>query len=364
MSPHPAQPAPPPATRPRRGGPSRTVLALTVALIGVGGMLIGVVLGPLIAMTTTIVGGGNTEDGRDDASPVLPSSDPTGFVFSRRDNPGRTVVTDQQDVIVATFTDGARATAIAGPVRTFSEPRFTYASVQTATWVRIAPQPWHSGAEQQPWVRPWLAAMLTDTSPDVLAVATEYMQDAPDVVDGDGLRIAGNASFGPEISETRRAIGADFYDYLGVSWEFADGVSKKPSDEQYSALDCSGYLRLVYGYRHGYPLQWDSGPGPGLPRRANDMATIGPGTMLIPDRGERPTELDRLQAGDLLFFTTDDEPDIDHSAIYLGRDTDGLHRFISSRATPNGPTLGDMGGPSVLDGDGFFAERFRTARRI
>ncbi|WP_205347077.1 NlpC/P60 family protein [Pseudonocardia broussonetiae] len=336
---------------------------MTVALIGVGGILVGVVLGPLIAMTSSIVGGADAEGGRDDA-PALPSSDQSGFVFTRLDNPGRTVVTDQQDVIVATLTDGARTTTIAGPVRTFSEPRYTHAAVQTATWVRIAPQPWHPGAEQQPWVRPWLAAMLVDTSPDVLAVATEYMQDAPDVVDDDGLRIAGNASFGPEISETRRAIGADFYDYLGVPWEFADGVSKEPEDEQYSALDCSGYLRLVYGYRQGYPLQWGSSPGPGLPRRANDMATVGPGTMLIPDRGERPTELDRLQAGDLLFFTTDDEPDIDHSGIYLGRDTDGLHRFISSRATPNGPTLGDMGGASVLDGDGFFAERFRTARRL
>jgi hypothetical protein len=37
---------------------------------------------------------------------------------------------------------------------------------------------------------------------------------------------------------------------------------------------------------------------------------------------------------------------------------------MSSRGTINGPTLGDVAGPSVLDGDGLFATNFRAARRV
>lgn len=334
------------------------LLICLAALVGVAGVLAGVVIGPLLAATA----GGPTDV--PPTSAALPSTDPEDLVFARLDDPARTVVTDGQGVVVATFTDGARTVQVTGPERALAEPRYTHAAVRTTAWVRLAPQPWHADADREPWVRPWLADRLADTSPDVLAVAMEYLQDAPAVVDDSGLQIAGNASFGPETSETRRQIGSDFYDYLGVPWEFVDGIERDPEPEQFRALDCSGYLRLVFGYRQGFPLLGGRGPGPGLPRRAHEMATTGPGAEIIPNEGERPADLDRLQAGDLLFFTTDDQPDLDHSAIYVGRDTDGLHRFLSSRATPNGPTLGDLGGPSVLDGDGLFAERFRTAKRL
>lgn len=340
-----------PAHQSTRPGPPRLILALTVGVIGVVGILIGMVQGRAIDSDMAT------------AAPV-PSIDPTAFRFDRLSDSSRTVVTDREGVVVATFTDGARTVAVAGPLRTFAEPRFTLAAVRTATWVRLAPQPWTAGAEQDPWVRPWLASALTDTGPDVLAVAMEYLHNAPDAMDEDEIRYAGNASYGPQRSGGKRAEASDFYDYLGVAWQFSDGVREVPSDERYGAVDCSGYIRLVYGYRLGYPLLGGNTAGPGLPRRAFAMAVFGPGELVIQDHGTRPFDLEKLQAGDLLFFTTDDEPGLDHSAIYLGRDSDGLHRFISSRATPDGPTLGDMAGASVLDGGGYFAERFRAARRI
>lgn len=344
----------------RTGGAMSTVLlALLAAAVAVAGVVVGVLVSPLAGQRGPVEPGPGAA-----ASPELPSADPEGFRFTRLTDPPRTLVTDGQDVTVATFTDGARTVVVAGPVRTFAEPRFTSAVVQTSAWVRLSPVPWSEAEHEAAWVRPWLAGALADPDPDLLAVATQYLHDSPVVVAEDGMQIAGNASFGPEVSETRRAIGSDFHDYLGVVWQFDDGVEREPSADQFRSLDCSGYVRLVFGYRLGYPLLGGRGPGDGLPRRAHDMATTGPGALLIPDRGTRPADLDRLQAGDVLFFTTDDEDDIDHSAIYLGRDSDGLHRFVSSRATPDGPTLGDLGGPSVLDGDGFFAERFRTARRL
>ncbi|GAA4753208.1 C40 family peptidase [Actinomycetospora chibensis] len=336
------------------GGPPRGGGVL-ILVVGVVGLLIGIAAGPAMKLLPGLT--------RWETPVVLPSSDPAGFQFSRLHNPDRTEVIDRQGIAVATFTDGARTVTMAGPLRTISEPRSTSATVETSIWVRVAPEPWHAGREQEPWVRQWLSTALADSSPDVLAIATEYTEEASDQWAQDGVRFAGNANFGPELDNGKRDIGADFYDYLGHSWRFPDGVEKHPNAEQAGALDCSGYLRMVYGYRSGYPLS-SRDEGIGLPRRADTMARSGPGTVIISDRGARPTDFSALRAGDLLFFTTDDDPDIDHSAIYLGRDSDDRHRFISSRGGANGPTMGDFGGASVLQGDGFFAERLRAVRRI
>jgi hypothetical protein len=61
---------------------------------------------------------------------------------------------------------------------------------------------------------------------------------------------------------------------------------------------------------------------------------------------------------------TEDGPRLDHVGMYLGPDEGGHHRFISSRKTHNGPTLGDEGGRSILDGTGDYARSFRAARRL
>jgi cell wall-associated NlpC family hydrolase len=86
----------------------------------------------------------------------------------------------------------------------------------------------------------------------------------------------------------------------------------------------------------------------------------------MPNSGKRALELDRLLPGDLLFFNAGpvQGANIEHSGMYLGVDDRGHHRFISSRTTANGPTMGDLGGESVLDGTGYWALRWRTARRV
>lgn len=88
--------------------------------------------------------------------------------------------------------------------------------------------------------------------------------------------------------------------------------------------------------------------------------------MTIANRGAQVVELDALDAGDLVFFdaSADDATAIDHVGLYLGADADGHHRFVSSRKTADGPTFGDLGGASILDGSGLYARSFRAARRL
>ena len=103
-----------------------------------------------------------------------------------------------------------------------------------------------------------------------------------------------------------------------------------------------------------------------IPRRAFEMYDIAPGVVTIRNSGVQSTAYNRLSPGDLVFFdaSDDDGTQIDHVGRYLGLDSAGRHRFISSRKTVNGPTLGDTGGKSVLDGTGFYATSFRGARRL
>jgi cell wall-associated NlpC family hydrolase len=183
------------------------------------------------------------------------------------------------------------------------------------------------------------------------------------------VRYAGDAAFGPE-SDTDpdgRAENSDFYDYLGVSWRFPDAGPARPDNSRYGDVDCSGYVRLVYGYRMGYPLRGGNGSGPGLPRRAFAMSQSGPGVDIIANHGAPPRDYQPLQAGDLVFFHTDPGTDAyraDHSGIVLGTDSAGRYRFLSSRSKANGPTFGDTGGSAVLDGGGYWSQRFRNARRL
>lgn len=291
----------------------------------------------------------------------------SGYGYRRLTDPDRTQLVDDAGDVVAIMTDGARTVHIVGPERTFAEPRFTKAKVHTRFWPRLAPREWHKGAEKEKWFTDWFPKARRDRSPDVLAVAREYTYVTPPAKDKDGLQYSGDAAFGPlsDIDPDGRAENSDFYDYLGLSWEFPD-KKEKPSPTHILSLDCSGFLRMVYGYRLGYPLRGTNRPGPGLPRRATAMASVGPGALLMPNTGKRARELDRLLPGDLLFFNAGSVQgaNIEHSGMYLGVDDRGHHRFISSRSTANGPTMGDLGGESILDGTGYWAQRWRTARRL
>jgi cell wall-associated NlpC family hydrolase len=295
-------------------------------------------------------------------------TDPTALTFKRLADPARTAAQDPGGRTVAVFTDGARTVRLTGPVRTFKEPKYTSATVSTDAWVRLAPQEWKAGEENAAWFRPWLTAALADTSPDALAIATQYLVGMPEQKDDKGVRFAGDADFGPfsETDADGRAENSDFFDYLGITYKFPDGGRSTPQPDRFGDLDCSGFLRMVYGYRLGYPVRSANTAGVGLPRRAFAMAQFGPGAVVIENRNTTVREHARLQAGDLLFFNLDpsDGPQADHSGIYLGIDDSGHHRFVSSRSKANGPTLGDYGGASILDGSGRLATTFRTARRL
>jgi NlpC/P60 family len=294
--------------------------------------------------------------------------DGSGFSYRRLTAPDRTEIVSSSGKPVAIMTDGARTTHIYGPPRTFKEPRFTNTTIETNFWVRLAPQVWQAGAEKQQWFIHWFARARTDRSPDVLAVAMEYLDGAPAKKDKDGRQYTGDASFGPRdpADPDGRSERSDFYDYLGVQWTFPDGKKGVPEQGRKLALDCSGYLRMVYGYRLGYPLRLTNTPGEGLPRRAYAMAEVGPGVQLMPNSGGRARGVNKLLPGDLLFFNAGPVLDghIEHSGIYLGVDDRGNHRFLSSRAQMDGPTMGDTAGEPLLDGSGYWAERFRTARRL
>ncbi len=299
------------------------------------------------------------QDGGNGAAPTA------GPSFDRLDEPGRTVVRDPTGAVLATFTDGARTVALTGPTRTFAEPRFTDATITTTTWVRLAPEVWSPGAEQAAWFGPWFEAARKDTSPDVFAVAMQYTDGADDVANPDGLVLHGDAIFGPvEPSGSARLEQSDFLDYLGISYTFPE-VSKEPKPDHWGALDCSGFVRMVYGYRLGYPLLGTNDPGPGLPRRAFAIAANGPGVALLPNTGARVTAYDALQPGDLVFFEVEGSVDeLDHVGIFVGIDSAGHYRFMSSRERANGPTFGDLGGTSLLDDGGMYSRAWRAARRI
>jgi cell wall-associated NlpC family hydrolase len=239
-------------------------------------------------------------------------------------------------------------------------------------WVRAAPGPVDAHIDER-WMSCALAANHAGT-PDALAIAMQYLNGAPPILLGD-LQIAGNASYGPLLPDGTRDEGADFNDYLGLRWLYSTEAPDRPEAAQYRCLDCSGYVRMVWGYRHqlpgsGYPdtipLSRRPQSNSTLPRRSFELYEGATGVILIPNDGTQVTDLDGLDVGDLVFFDVEsnDGPRLDHVGIYLGADVAGAHRFISSRETADGPTLADRGGASVLDGTALYARRFRGARRL
>lgn len=255
----------------------------------------------------------------------------TRYSFVRLDGPARTAVLDEHARLIATFTDGARSAVLSGPSRTFADPQRTSAVVTTTNWVRFAPQAWKAGAEKEAWFRPWLDQELGDRSPDVLAVAAQY------------------------VTFAHYSDDADFNDFLGVTY---NGV--KPRKDRFGEVDAAGYVRLVYGCRLGYPLG-----AAGLPRTPQEMPTAPLGAVIANNAAGSAQTRFLAQPGDLLLFTTDgNKAAVDHVGIYLGVDDAGQQRFIASRGTPNGPSFGDSSGRSVLDDDGPYAAGLWGIRRL
>ena len=289
---------------------------------------------------------------------VPPSSSSTDLVVTRASEPDRSVVSTAAGGWLATFTDGARTVTMKGARRTFREPG-VLATVTHDSWARLLEAPFAGVVDHS-----WLEQARSDRSPDVLATAFAYVTGAPIAVDAGGLRIAGDASYGPLDPDGTRREGSDWNDYQQVTHR--DGATvDRPEPEQAGALDCSGYVRMVFGRRLGVAMTL-APDGIALPRRSSAMATSAPGVLVVPDRGSQVTATGSLGAGDLVLFdaSADDGTDIDHVGMYLGRDDAGRHRFTSSRASADGPTMGDARGRSVLDGTGLYARALRAVRRI
>jgi cell wall-associated NlpC family hydrolase len=222
--------------------------------------------------------------------------------------------------------------------------------VRTDAWVRFAPNPWRFGQQQQSWFRSWFGAKVGDRSPDLFADAVRYLSGQPH-----------DAGFGPPDEDPGyRVRGADWNDYLGVSW-----ADRQPSPALSRDIDCSGYVRLVYGHDMGVRLFDDRRPHTdGLGRLSSSMAAAAPGIEVADSRPHQLTELRLLRPGDLVFFALHSDRTISHMGFFLGVDEQGHYRYLSSRMRANGPTFGDAGGASILDGQGYYAHHLRVIRRI
>lgn len=288
--------------------------------------------------------------------------------YERKSDPGRTVAKSNDGQTVASMTDDARTVVVYGKWRTLAEPQFGGPSVDTNAYVYLLPRAWRAGAQKQPWFTTWLQGTIDHPKRDIFGIAKQYFDRAPALTNSEGVRYAGDASFGP--ANPNDPIGRDqlndFYDYLGTSWKFGNGKVKQPVKRRYGDVDCSGFVRLVYGYRAGYPLSDDSGDVPnGLPRHVKQISTQGTGVTIVPNTGVRPKSFSKLQPGDLLIFDNDPtSPGLDHIAIFMGKDTAGHYRFMSSRSKVNGPTMSDVGGPSYLDSQGLYPSSWRMAIRL
>lgn len=256
------------------------------------------------------------------------------------------------------------------------EERYQASQTQEIPVVRIPAQPPGPYAgEKEKWFKDWYAENRDSKEDDVFAFAFQYVAGAPQKKDGQGIAFRGDANFGP--LNTSGAEGgdlrleqSDFYDYLGVPYPFRDGATGSPEAMRARSLDCSGYLRMVLGYRARYPLMSSDKSGDGLPRTANGMARSKRGVDVLPLTGvsvkDRPSAVDQLQPGDLVFFKLDARTNerLDHVGMVLGYDTEGHLIFVSSREEVNGPTIGDIGGASRLDGNGYYAKTLRSAKRL
>lgn len=284
---------------------------------------------------------------------------------------------------VAWFTHGGYSVRMLGASRSFGAAT-SATTVTTTTWVRTLSEPFDVEKTSEEKLSAWLNAArgvnCEAGTEDVLAIAYDYVEGGPE--------------------DARYALGADFHDFLGIDWDPIDAKKILPDLGLEGALDCSGYMRLVWGSRPNFdfdgaeasiPLSLKSVPGH-LPRTSEDMYRFGPGKIVVPFRTQpagapafqgapTTTELASIEPGDLVFFDSTcnytiatallcgkDPGAISHVGMFVGRDSGGNYRFISSRTTANGPTVGNAGGWSIfnggVDGAGSYPQRFRGARRL
>lgn len=271
--------------------------------------------------------------------------------------------------LASTGSTGLPRTVQVDDLQVISGSWATIPTVTHNTWVRVLPQPfsgtWTPALAEQ--IRRWAA----DSTPDVLAYAMMYAPGAPPVTSPalTGAQIAGQAAYGPLDSSGIPIEGADFHDYMARDWTFPNGESQTAGAGEAGCLDCSGFVRAVYGFHMGLPMVRNLNiDGTNLPRQTKDIGPNGPGVIVAQATGAAPA-LTALQIGDVPHFDAtsgggEAEGQLDHNGIYLGVDNLGQQRFINSRKTPQGPTFGDLGGASRLDGAGTYATSLRLIRRF
>ena len=168
-------------------------------------------------------------------------------------------------------------------------------------------------------------------------------------------------------------MGSDFNDFLGIPWDYGEyGGLDAPEKDEYGQLDCSGFMRMIFGYRSGVPLTKDFRPGVAIPRISSEMCNrnTSVGTTIVANNGSRPpsSAYAELNVGDVVCFDADaDDGTIDHVGIFLGVDNQGKHRILSSRMSLNGPTMKDAASgtsPSVLEGSAWMPNGWRSAIRL
>lgn len=265
-------------------------------------------------------------------------------------------------------------------VRRFEVADATWAAPPSVThrdWVRLLDAPfdgaWTPAVEAV--VRGWAGSM----APDVFSYAMMFLPDAPPVGGADprvgGADVLGEAGYGKPDSQGLLPVGADFHDYMQQPWAFPD-ETREPEDKQGRHLDCSGYVRMVYGFHLGVDMVAVKDPAKkALPRKSGAMVDFAPGVRVAQRAGSGGSGVDlgQLQPGDLVLFDVHDvagDPDdpesydVDHVGIYLGLDQEDKRRFLSSRKSADGPTMADISGASVLDGPGIYADSLHTVHRI
>ena len=121
--------------------------------------------------------------------------------------------------------------------------------------------------------------------------------------------------------------------------DIADGLVDTPfaagGTTPRSGFDAAGFVRYVFEQQ-----------GVSLPREARDMASVGTDVS---------TSTGALRAGDLLFFANDGS-NINHVAIYAGRD-----RIIHATASGNGVRYDTLGEGAR---GRWFADHLVSARRL
>lgn len=298
------------------------------------------------------------------AQPGTPTHTATDSTFTQGDIGVRVITTTGGNTTGTAIYDNFKVNAATWP---------TPPTVTHNTWVRALPYPFVGWTAD---VAAWLRNAAEDTTPDALAYAVSYINGGPVITDPrrSNKQVLGVSGYGPLNPDGTRIEGADFNDYIGITWIYLaseGGTTDTAEASQLHCLDCSGLVRMVFGYWLGLPMTQAVAAyfdGLNIPRNTQYMGPSGPGVVIASMPASAPATTD-LRIGDVLFFDADQsdeaEGQIDHCGIYLGvDDNSGLKRFISSRKTVNGPTFGDCGGPSVIGSSGTYSTRFRKIRRF